>query len=536
MTDSLRHAVEAAEVLANRKDGDGLRLATKDWSDESPSGLFAHQRALLKSDKSEAWLFGANRSGKSEALAIIIASFLRFGVLDPREAYAPGFVFAGPKRVWCISLTLDLSRNIFQPKLFNNGARIDGRPPLIPDSEIAAWNITNQTLRLKNGSIAIFKSSDAGESVFQGADIDLIGFDEVPDHGVYRESTIRIGGGRRLLIRGAATILPPPGIPGGVSWMYQAKAQPWVALGTTNAERNAKSPDLDVFTAGILDNKTILASEVERLKTIFAPGSPEYMIRVLGHLLPSIGGALCYTGFSRSYHVVENLAPLDTEGRRYPTIHPYLPLCLNADFNPENGVWTIGQRVGRVFRVLDEITLERSDIASMCNEFRSRYPAHQAEVWIHGDATGRRREGQTGMSSFHLMTQYLSGYPAPLRFNLPDVNPPQQERVAAVNLQLRSTSGERLFEIAPTCPETLKDLEGTKWNKRVQIDKIHGRRSDGMDTVGYWIAFAAPTRTPYVMAGALRSIRTPGYQAPSHSAGVFPHSRKNGFLYSRRAG
>lgn len=534
MIDGLREAVEAAELLAHRKANDGLRIALKDWSIEDPEGLFAHQRAYVESGKPEAWLFGANRSGKTEALAIVVATYLRFGVLDPREAYAPGFKFVGPKRVWCISLTSELSRNIFQPKLFNNGCRIDPRPPLIPDDEIANWNITNQTLLLKNGSLCIFKAAEQGEGVFQGADVDLEGFDEVPAKGVYKESTIRIGGGRKLLIRGAATILPPAGQAGGVSWMFQEKAQPWLALGQSNAERNAKSPKLDVFTAGIRANKTILEEEIERLESVFAPGSPEYQIRVLGHLLPSIGGALCYAPFSRTYHVVENLAPIDSNGQRHPLIHPYLPLCLNVDFNPENGVWTVGQRQGRIFRILDEITLERSDIASMCAEFRVRYPAHQAELWIHGDATGRRKEGQTGMSSFHLIAQYMGGYPAPIRFNLPDINPPVKDRVDAVNLQLRPPTGERLVEISPACPETIKDLEGTKWNAKGQIDKRNGRRSDAMDTVGYWVFFAAPTRAPFQSTSALRSIKTPGY-LKNIERGVFGFSRRNGHLYGRRA-
>lgn len=531
METDLQQALEVAALLAKRAENDGLRLALHDWSEEHPVGLFRHQRQFLSSTKDEAWLFGANRSGKTEALAILVASFLRFGVLDPREAYAPGFKFKGPKRVWIVSLTFDMSRNIFQPKLFNNGARIDPRPPLIPDEEIASWNITNQTLILKCGSIGIFKSADGGRDVFQGQDIDLLAEDEVPPEEVHNESTIRIGGGRKLFVRGAATILPPAGVPGGVSWMFQKKAQPWLALGPTPEARNAASPKLDIFTAGMADNKTILTEEIDRLASIFAPGSPEYMIRVLGHLLPSIGGALCYPAFNRSFHVVEGLAPQDADGNRYPAINPYLPLCLNVDFNATNGVWTIGQRQGRIFRLLDEITLENSDIPSMVNEFRCRYPAHQAEVWIHGDASGRRREGQTGLSSFHLIAQYMHGYPAPLRFNLPDVNPPVKDRVDAVMLQLRSPTGERLFEVSPACVETIKDLEGTKWDAKGKIDKKHGRRSDGMDTVGYWVFFAAPTRSPYLVSGGLKRVRTPAY----FRSGAFPASRSNMSLYRRRA-
>jgi phage terminase large subunit-like protein len=504
-------AAEVATMLRSRSQSDGLAVQS----------LFKHQAQFVESTKDEAWCFGANRSGKTEALATVGATFGRFGVLDPALAYSPSFQFKQPVRIWAVSLTYDMSRNILQAKMFDNGARIDPRPALIPSDEIENWNITNQTLRLKNGSIIIFKSCDGGRDSFQGADVDLVLFDEVPDKDVYNEVMLRIGGGRRLMIRGAATILPPAGVPGGVSWMYLAKALPWLKLGASNDERNAKSERLDIFTAGIRDNPTILAHEIERLCTVFAPDSPEYMIRVEGMLLPSIGGSLCYVPFNHGYHVVETLMQSTGEGMVKPVVHPFLPLCLNVDFNPENGVWTIGQRIGKVFRVLDEITMERSDIAAMTYEFRTRYPGHQAELWIYGDATGRRREGQTSLSSFHLISQYLQGYPCPIRFRLPDINPPQKDRVNAVNAHLRPPTGERLVEFSPLCVETIKDAEGTKWDNRMKIDKKHGRRSDGMDTVGYWIHYEAPVHTAFAPAPTVRSIRRPEYMRPE-GTGPFP--------------
>jgi len=510
MTD-LRTAAEASEILRERRAKDGLIAALYDWSDETRVGLFAHQRAFVESTKDESWLLGSNRCAKSEGLAIIAASYGRYGVLDPRQAYAPGFKFSGPKRIWVVSLDYNQSRTVMQAKLFNNGARIDPRPPLIPDEEIADWNITNQTLILRCGTIYVFKSNDAGRDAFPGADVDLIGFDEVPDEEVFEECSIRIGGGRKLLIRGAATILPPAGVPGGVRWIFTKRAQPWLSKGTTAKERNEKSPHLDIFTAGIRDNKTILPEEIERLASVFQPGSPEYLIRVEGMLLPSIGGAMCYPHFNREFHVVDQLAPLGADGVRHPVIHPFMPLCLCVDFNPENGVWTIGQRTGKVFRVVDEITLERSDVASMTYEFRARYPAHQAELWIYGDATGLRLESQTGMANFHLVHHYLSGYPVPIRFKLPKANPLERDRVESVNLQMRPPTGERLVEFSPLCIETIKDAEGSKWNARFKIDKRYGRRSDGMDCVGYWVNFEAPARSAFQATATLRSVKTPAY-------------------------
>jgi hypothetical protein len=513
----LRTLAEAISVLAERRDEDGLAQFLTE-------GPFPHQVALMGSKKSEAWLFGANRSGKTEAVAAIAAAFLRFGHPDPRPAYMAGgrlVVVDRSVRVWAISLNYDMSRNILQPRLFRNGAGVGNRQPFIPTSELLpstqGWNITNQTLRLKNGSICIFKTVEAGRDAFQGADIDLAIFDEVPDEEVYTEVSMRVGGGRRLFIRGAATILPPPGVPGGVSWMYERKVHPWIARGTTNDERNAKSPDLDIFTARLRDNPTILADEYQRICAQFAPGSPEYRIRVEGELLPSVGGALVYSNFNPDFHVNAALGP--------ESIDPHLPLCLSVDFNPAGGVWIVGQKQDHVFRVMDEIALERSDIASMAYEFRSRYPAHQAELWIYGDATGRRRHEQTGQSNYHLIQHYLQGYPTPIRFFIPDVNPFIVDRVAAVQLQLRSPDGMRRFEISKThCPQTINDLLTTKWRAWGKIEKRGRIQSNGADCVGYWIAADAPparfSHTP-----TLRSIRGPSYQTrPGVFAPTFSRS------------
>lgn len=510
MSLDLRQAAEAAQLLMERREQDGLaRFLGAD------PGPFVHQRALWESTKSEAWLFGANRSGKSEALAAMIASFLRFGVLNPLEAFTRRDLEVKPVRVWAISLDFDMSRNILQPRIFNNGAGL-GALPFIPDSEIASWNVTNQMLILKNGSICIFKSVDSGRNHFMGADIDLAGFDEVPEEPVHREVAIRVGGGRKLFIRGAATILPPVGQAGGVSWMFPAKVQPWLDKGGTKAERNEKSPHLDIFTAKLRDNTTILPEQVAQVCSQYAPGSPEYLIRVEGELLPSIGGAPVYPNFLRTFHHNPALAPI-IEGRPTPRVHPFHPLCLAVDFNPADGVWIVGQYIDQVFRVIDEICLERSDIAPMCYEFRGRFPAHTAELWIYGDATGRRPETQTGESNFHLMQQYLAGYPAPIRFQLPAINPPQSDRAAAVNLQLRSPDGMRRVEIAPHCTVLTEDLELTKWKANGKIDKKGKLQSNGADCLGYWISVVCPTVRFGQTTKTLKSVRSPSY-APSTRA------------------
>lgn len=487
----LQQALEAAELLDERQQLDGCAALS----------CYTHQDQFLRSTKSEAWLFGANRSGKTRVLAAFMAGMLRFGRPDPRPAYIGNgnWVYDQATKLWGISLTYEMSRNILQPNLFDNGALIPGVLPMVPPQEVLDWNITNQTLKLKNGSIAIFKSGDGGQKVFQGEGLDGIAFDEVPRQEVYKECLIRVGGGRRLLIRGAATILPPPGVPGGISWMFNAKVRPWLDRGAVTEERNENSPDLDIFTAALHDNPAILPEEIARLEAAYPPGSQEARIRIYGELLPSIGGSLVYTSFSRQFHCSTDLYLI-----------PYYPLCLACDFNAENGRWLVGQKYGEVFRVLDVIRLERSDIASMVQEFRSKYPTHGAELLVYGDTMGRRLDAQTGLSNFHLIQNYMTNYPVPIRFVLPDLNPPEHDRINAVNMKLRDPQGRKLIEIDPVkALDLVEDLEQSLYNKKGKIDKRNGRRSDAADALGYWISTDSPA-VRYGMPGLrTKSITTP---------------------------
>ncbi|MGH8897509.1 MAG: terminase large subunit domain-containing protein [Egibacteraceae bacterium] len=508
----LRAAAEAAELLVKRREEDGLLAFV-----EGDPGPFPHQVKLWESTKSEAWLFGANRSGKTKALMARRAARLRFGNPDPRGAYGNGItIYDRAVKSWTVSLKHDMNRNNVQPVLFNNGAGIESGRPFIPQSEIASWNITNQTLRLKNGSVGIFKSCDQGRDAFMGAEIDDVDFDEVPHKEVYKEVTLRVGGGKSLVIRGAATILPPPGEPGGVTWMYSEKVKPWLEGGRNDS-------NFDIFTASIYDNPTILPSEIARLESQFPPGSPEYLIRLKGMLLPTIGGALVYGGsFTRGFHMNPALAPRDRDGHPRPNVHPHIPLVLAIDFNATNGVWLVGQKVNRMFRVLDEIALERSDVAAMAYEFRSRFPAHSAELWVYGDATGRRRDGQTGEASFYLVQEYLQNYPCPIRFIIPEVNPPVKDRVSAVNRVLRPGDGSKMVDVAAHCDHLAHDLETTKWRANGTVDKSDpGEQSNAADALGYWIVGDSPVPRYASSSAHLKSIRGPRYTAAASGA-VFP--------------
>lgn len=489
MQTTMRDAAEAAELLAERILTDPIRN----------SADYGTQGDFQESDKPECWLFGANRSGKTHSLAKKVACLARFGHHRPSDAMSklPG----PPMSIMVVSRNADQSRNVFQPKLFHNRIGVN-ETPFIPDSEIESWNQTTQILFLKNGSKIIFKVSESGSEAFAGYDVDLMAFDEPPFEEVYKECTFRVGGNRRLLIRGAATVLPPPGQPGGISWMYRRKIAPWMENG-----KNAGSKSLDIFTMALKDNPFILDEERTRLEEMYLPGTPEHQIRIEGKLLASIGGSPVYTGFMRDYHI----NPLLDKTQ----IVPFVPLVLAVDFNTENGVWLVGQKIGQTFKVYDEICLERSDVMSMTMEFRIRYPSHGAELWIYGDSTGRKRSEQTGESNYFMIAEYLQGYPCPIRYFIPPKNPPVEHRVNSVNRIFRPADGMRRFEMSGSCEETIADFEGSKWKQNGTIDKEGGRRSDGADSLGYWIMQSAPVAMPLGRQHQnIRTIRSPGRARP----------------------
>jgi phage terminase large subunit-like protein len=496
---NLDYAASAAKLLAERRANDPLAK----WEPfGSPGG---GQVAFLESDQPEAWYVGANRCGKSDAAAALTASMARHGMTNPRETYMRGGRLTIRDRAisaWVVSLTFPLSRDIIQAKIFNNGYVPAGQPhaPFIPDHEIANWSVTSQILRLKNGSIIGFKSCDQGRDLFQGTGKDLVVFDEAPDKSVYTECTLRVEAGRRLLIRGACTLLPPEGMVGGISWLFTDKIQPW---------QERSSSNLDICTASIYDNPHILRSEIERLEAMYPEGSVDRRIRLEGELLPAIAGSRAYPAFNRVLHVNPHLTMRHLDFR--------LPLLWAVDFNVEPMASTVWQCQDGVYRGFAEITIE-SDASpqSMADQFRRLFPTHGAELCIYGDASGQNR-GQTGRSSYALLLDGLRNSKHVVRLYIPTKNPHIQDRVNSVNALLRAGDGRVRMEVCPQMVETIADFEGVLRDSKGGLKKTSNksdpyfRRTHWTDGVGYMTSFRDPVRMGASDRARTVKIRQPGY-------------------------
>jgi phage terminase large subunit-like protein len=502
----LEEKVYLMELLAQRRQSDPLYT----WQPHDKQRLVIN--SVLGNECYENWALWANRAGKSDAGAFCGAQMARFGVEPTRPAIGPSaVVWDRATSGWVVSLDFPSSRDIIQPKYFDNGFVPAGatHAPFIPPHEIADWRVGDAILRLKNGSLIGFKSADSGRMKFQGTEKDWIHFDEEPPREIYVECTIRVGAGRRLRVFGTCTLLPPEGQVGGVTWVYTEIARPVL---------DGKLSTIRVWQASIYDNPYLPREDIARLEAKYPEGSIERRIRLNGELLPGLSGARAYGSFTRALHVG---AVGELVWRR--------PLCWMLDFNVEPMVSLVGQRDAKLFRVHKELVMAEGNTIAMAEWFKECFPSHGAELWIFGDATGKSR-GQTGKSDYQLIMNVLRDYPVPVRRRVPEANPPVPDRINAVNRALKDERGEIGVLIDPTCEELIADLEGVLRDPRGGIRKTHNpkdpyyHRTHTSDAFGYWVTYEQPVTSEPIQS-------RPTHQAPSQQVTTIPVP---GYRWKRR--
>jgi len=482
--------------LRRRWEHDGLRT----WKPHPK------QEAFLGCTEREAWLLGANRFGKTDATMFWASNFLRTGDPDPRPAYIGqgAYIYDKAVQLRIYGKNFRHLRDVVQPKIFKNGYGATSHDPFIPESEISHWSQQFQTLRLRGiGSQATFYTYDADPAGAAGAGLSGVVYDEPPPPLHYEENAIRLEVGRRLWIRGGATLLPDPGETGGVSWFYQAKIKPWIDTG-----KNVDGNGFHIFVGALRDNPYLTEEQRAEIERVYPPGTIAHRIRVLGELLPQIGGDLAYWAYHESLHDDTSL-----------DIVPGFPLRLFCDFNVQPMVWEIGQRVGEQWSCFDEIKIDdNANIPDMVWMFRQKYPNPHAPLIIHGDSKGNTRHHQTGMTDYHIMLEHFEHYPAPIRVEVPAKAFAVEDRVAAMNRCLRGPQEEVRFKLHPErCPELKADLEGVLRDKHGGLKKVkdptdpYARRTHASDAVSCGITLETPVGVGFRLSEGIGRIPSPRY-------------------------
>ena len=155
------------------------------------TGEIVHQKQLAfhKCQKRNRWVFGGNRSGKTECGAVECVYMAR-GIHPFRQ---------NRKDVcgWVVSLSQQVQRDVAQKKILHYLRRdhiqeivmLSGRKDS-PESGIIDF------IRVKNelggSSVIGFKSCDQGREKFQGTSLDFVWFDEEPPKDIYDECRMRV--------------------------------------------------------------------------------------------------------------------------------------------------------------------------------------------------------------------------------------------------------------------------------------------------------------------------------------------------------
>ncbi len=240
-----------------------------------------HKKQIIfhKNKKRNRWVFGGNRSGKTECGAVEVV-YLATGL----HPYKKNKVTDG----WVVSLSRSVQRDVAQRKI------LEYLPPsyiqkivMVSGGQDSAENGIIDFILVRSeagGTSRIgFKSCDQGREKFQGTSLDYVWFDEEPPFDIYLECKMRVMD-RCGLIFGTMTPLK------GLTWVYNT-----IYLNENN--------DKEVWceTMQWADNPFLSKKEIENMTKSMS--AEEIESRRYGHFMQN--GGLVYNEFDENVHVIE---------------------------------------------------------------------------------------------------------------------------------------------------------------------------------------------------------------------------------------
>jgi len=279
--------------------------------------------AFHKSRAKYRWIFGGNRSGKSESnIGFDLCSFA-LGVHPFRKT---------PKNavIWAVAPTWDMVGTILWQEKMKD---------YLPSAAVAsiAWHNKSKDvpaiIRLANGNRIELKAFEQGRVTFQGRSIDAIYNDEQCEHDyepIFQEQQMRL----------ADPYEDPADV--GCERFLAWSMTPLIPQANIEARATNPGPRDNIFFADLNDNRIsrggyILDEEVDALIDDWPEEVQE--TRIKGHFAAFLGAV--YKSFRRAVHVVPT-APVTGDVERYRAIdlgfnNPFCCLWLARD---HDGCWT----------------------------------------------------------------------------------------------------------------------------------------------------------------------------------------------------
>ena len=443
----MREIVE--RILAIEKEQ--RRRAASNFLGEYNAGEKKHlkQLAFHKCLKKNRWVFGGNRSGKTECGAVETVYMAR-GIHPYRENRKNTFG-------WVVSLSTQVQRDVAQAKILHylNPSWIADITMLSGKKESPKFGVIDQIM-VKNvfGGISVigFKSCDQGREKFQGSSLDYVWFDEEPPKDVYEECRMRVLD-KNGDIFGTMTPLK------GLTFVYED-----IYLNPNN------SPDIWCEFMEWADNPYLPQAEIDALNSTLSKEQLE--ARRFGRF--KANGGLVYSEFDENIHVIE---PFNVPRDWYDqiSIDPGLKNPLSCHFyavDYDGTVYVIAEH----FEAEKTVDYHAQRIKEIC-----------ARLGWKTDGGGRIRAlidsaaNQQTLSAVKSVSELF--YEQGINVN-PNVNKDLFSGIQRVKQYLHPVNGKPRLYIFSTCVNLIRELKSYRWGDADAPKKVDDH---ALDELRYYI-------------------------------------------------
>ncbi len=427
------------------------KLSAFDALSRYNTGSKIHHKQLQfhKCTKKNRWVFGGNRSGKTECGAVETIWLARG--IHPFKPNKPNV------ECWVVSLSTQVQRDVAQAKILyyldsswiEDIVMISGKR-----SSMGMGVIDTIVIRNVFGGLSKigFKSCDQGREKFQGTSLDFVWFDEEPPQDIYLECKMRVldKGGE---IFGTMTPLK------GLTWVYNT-----IYL---NEQQDDEVWHIHMEWA---DNPFLNEREVAKLTASLS--KEELDARRYGLFAGASG--LVYSEFNESIHVIE---PFDVPHEWYDniSIDPGLK-------NPLSCHWYAVDYDGNVYVIAEhyeadkDIVYHSDQIKKICNQLcwpRDREGRVQALI----DSAANQKT----LASAKNVTELFYDYG--IKVN-PRVNKDMFSGIQRVKSYLKNAQGQARLFIFANCTNMIREIKSYFWQTN---DKPVKRDDHAMDDLRYYI-------------------------------------------------
>ncbi|MBR7100164.1 MAG: terminase family protein [Clostridia bacterium] len=407
------------------------------------------QIAFHRSKKRNRWVFGGNRSGKTECGAVECIYMAR-GIHPYRK---------NKKEVngWVVSLSQQVQRDVAQKKILHYL-----RPDWIEEIVMLSGRKDSpQTgvidlIRIKNvlGGISTigFKSCDQGREKFQGSSLDFVWFDEEPPKDVYEECRMRVID-RRGDLFGTMTPLK------GITFIYDE-----IYLNKGN------NPEVWYEFMQWSDNPYLSKREIRLLESSL--DEDVLQSRRFGKF--AVGEGLVYPEFDPSIHVIEPF-PVPPEWQDNISIDPGFNNPLSAhwyavDF--DDNVYVTYE----YYQANRDVDYHAQKIKEICKK-----------IGWHTDGRGRIQSlidsaaNQRTLASAKSVSELF--YERGILVN-PNVNKDLFSGIQRVKSYLNQTNGLPNIYIFSSCVNLIREIKGYFWGNG---DVPKKRDDHALDEMRYYL-------------------------------------------------